>query len=162
MKNLGKITSIKEIFGLNAQNYSGLNGKNGSRLGLAQMINVLGNYSKKDGFEINTEKHQWLILIDNSQSCCESWGYITSDDDLEKYVGKTLTDVRLTDTALNTEYVEKSGVYGDLDGGGIQFVDFIFDDNLVLQFAVYNSHNGYYGHDILIVKDEKIILNDVI
>jgi hypothetical protein len=34
-------------------------------------------------------------------------------------------------------------------GGGTQFVDFETSKG-VFQLTVYNRHNGYYGHDILI------------
>ena len=46
--------------------------------------------------------------------------------------------------------------------GGIQFVDFNFSDGDSLKFAVYNSNNGYYGHDIVVARDKKVILDDVL
>jgi hypothetical protein len=156
--NLGKITSIKEITGLKLSNRSSLEG-NGGRLGLSQVINTLSGYGEKDGYLVETDKHKWHLLIDNSQSCCEDWGYLWSDDNLENYIGKELMSVKITDMALNTKMIEKEK---DIYEGAIKFVDFNFSDGGVLQFAVYNSHNGYYGHDILIAKDKKILLSDVL
>ena len=43
--------------------------------------------------------------------------------------------------------------------GGIQFVDFVTDRG-TFQLAVYNSHNGYYGHGILVLKNDEVLLED--
>ena len=99
-----------------------------------------GGYGEYDGYKITTEKTEYLILIDNGQCCCESWGYFVSEDDINDYIGKDLIDVALTDKALNNKKLKESGYYDDY--GGIQFVDFKFSDGSVLQFAVYNAHNG--------------------
>jgi len=48
-----------------------------------------------------------------------------------------------------------------MDGGGICFVDFI-TTNGTFQLAVYNSHNGYYGHGIVVAIDEKIVHDDTL
>lgn len=115
-----------------------------------------GGYASYDGYKITTSEQEYLILINNGQCCCERWGYFSSEDDFSNYIGKTLLDVSLTDKALNTKKVEESKYYDDC--GGIQFVDFRFTDGSVLQFAVYNAHNGYYGHPIIIAKNRKILL----
>jgi hypothetical protein len=60
---------------------------------------------------------------------------------------------------LNQTVVKESGYYED--EGGIQFVDFVTDKG-VFQLAVYNAHNGYYGHGILVAKDDEILLNDTL
>lgn len=33
------------------------------------------SWCKGDGYKITTNKQEIYILIDNDQSCCESWGY---------------------------------------------------------------------------------------
>lgn len=115
-----------------------------------------------EGFRVRTSKHVFLVLIDNEQSCCESWGHIHSADDLADFLGAGLTEVRLTDTACNTQIIERSGSgkYG-FDGGGIQFVDFITNKGK-LQLAVYNSHNGYYGHGIVVAVDDVPLHEDTL
>lgn len=113
-----------------------------------------------DGYKVETDAHTFLVLISNYQSCCESWGYLASDDDLGYFLGATLVEVRLTDKALNQEVVEESDYY-EGDDGGIQFVDFITDRG-TFQLAVYNAHNGYYGHTILILKDNDVLLENVL
>ena len=161
MNNYGKITSISEIHDFRIGNRSPLYGSNCCRKSVTSMLGALFGYSKYDGYEVKTENHRFLILIDNGQCCCESWGYLSSDDNLTDYVGKTLLDVILTDTALNQKAVDKSDYYGD-DSGGIQFVDFKCSDGSVFQLAVYNDHNGYYGHPIFVIKDEEILLSDTL
>lgn len=112
---------------------------------------------KYDGYEIVTPEHTYRILIENEQNCCESWGYFSSDDNLDGYVGENLVGVELTDKALNRMKFEQSGYYDE--DGGIQFVDFKMASGRVLQFAVYNAHNGYYGHSIIVAKDDDIVLS---
>jgi hypothetical protein len=155
---LGKITAIKELYDFKIQPVAALEGK-GGRLGMAQMINALGGFADMDGYMVETDKHKYYVLIDNGQSCCESWGYLSSEDDLAQFVGANLTEVKLTDKALNQRIVNESEYYeGE---GGIQFVDFVTDRG-VFQLAVYNSHNGYYGHGILVAKDNDILLSETL
>ncbi len=158
--NLGKIVSIKEITGFKCGNFGVMDGTNGSRMGMSAMLNALRGCGEYDGYEVKTNIHNFLILISNGQCCCESWSYFTSEDETDDYIGKTLVDVELTDKALNTKKVEESDYYAD--EGGIQFVNFKFSDGTVLQFAVYNSHNGYYGHPIIIAKDAEILIEDTL
>lgn len=159
METLGKILRIEEVTNIQLGNSGALNGSNGSRLGMKQMLNALMGGSSYDGYRIKTDKHEFNILIDNGQCCCESWGYFYLNDDEQEFVGSELLEVKLTDTALNKQKVEESGYYEDC--GGIQFVDFVTDKG-VLQFAVYNAHNGYYGHPIIFAKDEEIFHQDTL
>lgn len=159
METLGKISSIEEVTNIRLGNTGALSGGNGSRLGMAQMLNALMGGSSYDGYRIKTDKHEFNILIDNGQCCCESWGYFYLNDDEQEFVGSELLEVNLTDKALNKQKVEESDYYEDC--GGIQLVDFVTDKG-VLQFAVYNAHNGYYGHPIIFAKDEEIFHQDTL
>lgn len=132
----------------------------GGRLGMIQMINAISGYSQMSGYKVETNKHVYHVLIDNEQSCCENWGYMTSEDDLNNFIGTKLREVRLTDTALNQARIDDKLPWG-LEAGAIQFVDFVTDKG-VFQIAVYNEHNGYYGHGIVIAKDDGILLKDVL
>lgn len=153
------IREIAEVTGLRLGNTGRDSDK--AQLGLAQMFNAIFGYAEYDGYRVKTTEHEYLILIDNGQCCCECWGYFDSADTTDDFIGKELVSVELTDVALNKEKLEQSGYYGG-DAGGIQFVDFNMADGTVLQFAVYNEHNGYYGHPIIVAKDEKIILQDTL
>ena len=163
------IEYIQEITDVKLANTGNLNGSNDSRLGFLQMVSVLSGYGLYDGYEIKTNLHKYMILIDNAQSCCESWGYICSDDNIDTFIGKTLIEVTLTDTALNMQKIKEVGLTSyeddtsiDCYGGGIQFIDLRFTDGSILQFAVYNAHNGYYGHNIIVAIDQDIICQDTL
>ena len=163
------IEDIQEVNDVKLGNIGKLNGSNGSRLGVMQMVSALSGYSLYDGYEIRTNLHKYMILIDNAQSCCESWGYICSDDNVDSFIGKTLVEVVLTDTALNMQKLKEVGLTSYEDDrviycheGGVQFIDFKFNDGSALQFAVYNAHNGYYGHNIIVAIDQDIICNDTL
>ena len=158
---LGIVKTIKEINNARLGNIGQIEGRNGSRLGMTQILNALREFGEYDGYKITTQEHEFNILIDNGQCCCENWGYFASEDDFSQYIGKELKEVNLTDTALNKEKAEENGAYG-YEEGGIQFVDFVFTDGDVLQFAVYNEHNGYYGHGIIFAKDTEILLQDTL
>lgn len=152
-----KIIKVDEIHDIKIGNTPPMDGS--VRAGVMHMMNhVFLGYSSYDGYFVETSEHKYFILIDNGQCCCESWGYFASNDDLDSFVGKILASVEMTDTALDTELVENSGYYGG-DEGGIQFVNFRMASGEVLQFAVYNAHNGFYGHPIYFIKDDEIILD---
>jgi hypothetical protein len=156
---LGIIESIEEIHDFAIEPIAPLE-SNVARLDITQLINNLVGVANMDGYKVTTSEHAFHVLIDNGQSCCEGWGYISSDDNLAPFIGAELREVNLTDTALNTKKVEETAEYG-FDGGGIQFVDFVTDRG-TFQLAVYNGHNGYYGHGILVAKDDDIILSDTL
>lgn len=128
-------------------------------LGTIKNIEEINNYKMMDGYKVETDKHTFYVLIDNMQSCCESWGYFSNEDDFNDFIGAELFEINLTDKALNKKKLKESGYYED--EGGIQFVDFVTSIG-VFQLAVYNAHNGYYGHGILVLKDNETVLEDVL
>lgn len=160
--NLGKIQEIEELHGYQARPIGPIEGSRGSSVGFSQLIGMLSGHTTMDGYRVRTTMHEFLVLIDNQQSCCESWGHVHSADDLQDYIGAKLTEVRLTDTALNSTILERTGCdeYG-FDSGGIQFVDFVTSRGK-LQLAVYNSHNGYYGHGIVVAVDNQPLAEDTL
>jgi hypothetical protein len=98
--------------------------------------------SSYDGFKITTDAQEILILVSNGQSCCESFGHVVSEDDFKDFIGADLFSVKVVDVGINEKMVEAGQ---SLDAGEIMFVN-LETSNSTLQFAVYNSHNGYYGH----------------
>lgn len=169
MEKIISITEINDVAAKIAPISSGGNAAPGIMQMMSTIINGGMTY---DGYKIVTSEHEYTILIDNMQNCCENWGYIVSEDNFEDFIGKELISVELTDTALNKDNIENIAKYKEdvdsiiksvrLDWGGIQFVDFKTTDGNVLQFAVYNEHNGYYGHSIIVAKDNEILLSDVL
>lgn len=100
METLGKILSIEEITNVSLGNTGSLNGSNGSRLGIIQIMSGLMGGASYDGYKVKTDKHEFLLLIDNGQCCCESWGYFYLNDDEQKFIGSELRAVNLTDRRL--------------------------------------------------------------
>lgn len=115
-----------------------------------------GEYRDMVGYRILTDKQDIKILISDGQACCENSGYFATYDNFSDFIGAEIRGIKLTDTCLNQKVVEAHCPdWLDLDegGGGIQFVD-IDTDKGTLQFAVYNSQNGYYGHAIEITSNQ--------
>lgn len=117
----------------------------------------------QEGFAIVTEDQEIKLMIDNDQCCCENWGYFMTEDNLEKFIGSELISISLTDSMLKTVDVNKlKGNYDNdiiddnkirLYEGDAMFVN-IHTSVGVLQFVAYNEHNGYYGHEAVIIAKE--------
>lgn len=112
-----------------------------------------GGYGVEAGFQVVTTEQVITLAIDDESSCCEEWGYFLSEDDFAKFIGAELRGVSITDTNLTSrEFLRgysghaktKAPIY--LDEGDTLFVN-LATDRGTLQFAAYNSHNGYYGHE---------------
>lgn len=161
-RDLGVIQKIEKVENLNLRPIGPMVGSNGAQAGFSQMTGLLGGHSSMDGYRVETDRHTVLVLIDSSQDCCESWGYVDSAENLNDFVGGELREIVLTDTALNAVIVERhqQKEYG-FDGGGIQFVDFLTSKGK-LQLAVYNAHNGYYGHGIVVALDGQPLHEDTL
>lgn len=152
---LGKILNIEPVYDFQVP-FDRMPDEGSAQPRFMQMVSFL---QTMDGYSVKTDQHTFWVLIDNGQSCCESFGIITSEDDHAPFIGAELREVRLTDRALNQKRVDDSGYYDD--SGGIQFVDFDTDRG-VFQLAVYNAHNGYYGHSILVLKDADVVLDAIL
>lgn len=112
-------------------------------------------YVSGDGYRIQTTEQEILCLIDNNQYCCEDWGYLISEDNFSPFIGATLLSIYVTDLAL-----EKVNFTENLYDGGAVFINFATSVG-VLQFVAYNSHNGYYGHSV-ILQSNQLELEEVI
>ena len=110
-------------------------------------------YGKYDGYKVVTEKEKIKILIENGQSCCENWGMLESQDDLDYFVGAELLDIELTYDGIN-ETITKE--IDDDDECSAQLITFKTDRGN-FQLGVYNSHNGYYGHSFFILRNDEVI-----
>jgi hypothetical protein len=99
-----------------------------------------------EGYIVLTNKQSIKLLIDNQRSCCEEWGYFWTNENLKDFIGADLLDVKITDTALNSDIP-------DVYEGGVMFVN-LETNKGTLQFVAYNSHNGYYGHYAKVVSEQ--------
>ena len=104
-----------------------------------------GNY---DGCIITTDKQVIKTGVEDGQWCCENYGVMTSEDDLNDYMGSQLLSIHLVDTELNKKkWVDKFGNYDDEVSA--MFIN-IETSNGTFQIVLYNEHNGYYGHEAYI------------
>jgi hypothetical protein len=94
-------------------------------------------YEHLDGLKIVTDKGDIVLVIDNESNCCEIFGgdFLETPDDITKYIGATLISVKDTnDYSLNpSEFSNETQLKITTTKG-------------VLQYAVYNEHNGWYSH----------------
>jgi hypothetical protein len=116
-------------------------------------------WDRHDGYKVTTVRQEITVSISNGQSCCESWGYLASEDDLERFVGERLYRIQITDTdrigrfVREPDYSKSSDQDIVLDAGDTMFVDFETSAG-VFQLVAYNAHNGYYGHNAMVVSRE--------
>jgi hypothetical protein len=96
-----------------------------------------------EGYLIVTNRQEIFVGIENYTQCCEKWGYLTSEDELWRFVGGVLTKIEIVDEALDVKDMPT------LYDGSAMFVNFTTADRGLFQIVVYND-NGYYGHDVII------------
>ena len=108
------------------------------------------DYTTFEGFLVVTNKQTIKVGIDSGQSCCEDYGYFMTNDEIDEFIGASLLSIDVVDDCLNKEKLK------DLSfdyGGGVMFVNFETDKG-TLQFTAYNEHNGYYGHEAVIISNQ--------
>ena len=111
-------------------------------------------YTRKttyDGWIIKTESETIKVGIDNEPSCCEEWGHVTTMDSPDEFIGAHLYGIKITDTKLKEVPLPKS-----MDNGfGVMFVTFSTSKG-DFQLVTYNDHNGYYGHESVVVSRDLV------
>ncbi len=108
----------------------------------------LKGYTQKfDGFFIETSRQTIKLGISNGQSCCEDFGYFMSLDDIEEFIGSQIFSIEIVNECLAKDKLR------DIYEGGCMFVD-INTTVGTLQFTAYNEHNGYYGHEAVVVSEQ--------
>lgn len=99
-----------------------------------------------------------MLLIENSQHCCENWGYLYTPDEIAAFL---FADVYSWDNSYTplaraavgeAAYNNRESSNDDVSAVA-QFITFHTSVG-ELTFAVYNEHNGYYSHGA------KFIIND--
>jgi len=106
-------------------------------------------YPRYDGYLIKTDKQEIQILIDNHSQCCEEFGYFSSEDDFSDFLGAELFDIIEVDKEYKTKRLDLSYY----NNSSVVFVNFETSAG-TLQFTVYNAHNGYYGHEVIIKSNQ--------
>ena len=92
-----------------------------------------------EGLIIKTNKGSIKLVISDGQSCCEQWGalFFETPDDVSQFVGAKILQIQ------------------DIDIKREEFIDNetqlrITTDRGVIQYAIYNEHNGYYSHGTIL------------
>lgn len=107
-----------------------------------------------EGIKIETETERILFLIDSYRQCCENFGkYLSTPEDLKEYIG--------------AEYLGYSN-----DSKELPIVEEVFGEKFetmflnihtskgTIDFAVYNRHNGYYSHAVILKITDKATGHD--
>lgn len=118
---MGKIVSIEEIENFETETEFG--------------------YGLFAGYRITTENFIINCLIDNRQSCCEEWGYLSSADNLSDFIGAealTIEIIEIDNSIKNDDSYDKEEKINLETSKGL------------LQFSVYQKHNGYYTHGTIV------------
>lgn len=105
------------------------------------------------GYEIHTNKQVIKLLMYANTQCCEVFDCFLSEDNFDQFIGAELNDIYLTDTGLNTIELELEELLEGEYDADVVFVNIDTSEGL-LQFVAYNSHNGYYGHDVIIKSNQ--------
>ena len=92
-----------------------------------------------EGLIIETDKGSIKLVISDSQSCCEQWGalFFETPDDISQFIGAEISQIQ------------------DIDIKREEFIDNetqlrITTDRGIIQYAIYNEHNGYYSHGTIL------------
>jgi len=114
----------------------------------------LGKYANYDGFIIKTNLQEIKVGIENGQSCCEHWGYLTSEDfdNLDSFIGGELLSITATNSTLISTTLDKLSTEGiDIDSAVFITLE---TTKGTFQITAYNEHNGYYGHNVKVLSNQ--------
>lgn len=114
------------------------------------------------GYEVETDDGFITIAVNDVSSCCESFDAVNNLPHLDYFNGAEVIDIRAVETDEDGNWkdskslLKELGEYGPdvLEAGFIKIVT----DKDTFDMGVYNNHNGYYGHTVIVKKSEKSIL----
>lgn len=113
--------------------------------------NIILNLRSVDGYCIITNNNLYFILINNFQQCCENYGIITSNDDLTYYEGSEFKSIETIDEPFDKNNYERNAMFVNIE-----------TSKGLLQFNIYNTHNGYYGHNVEIKDIDNVLYNETL
>lgn len=110
---------------------------------------------KEEATKVNfIDKNDLFVGYDTNQGCCEHAGWFVSNQqekftyDIEEGIrGYNLEDYHFK--PVTVERVEDTDKYPSLDEGDMVIFTLINDAGDILYLHIFNSHNGYYGHEVL-------------
>lgn len=142
------ITAIKKVDGYTPNTNECKDPVKPRKIGIGGSIHGFSTY---DGILISTTEQEIFIGVDDNESCCESWGYVQSEDSLDQFIGSLILSIHKVDLALKSTQIALDKIF--LDEGGAMFINIETTKGL-FQIAAYNSHNGYYGHMAVLVSKQ--------
>ena len=94
------------------------------------------------------------LAISNERECCEKWGMFISEDNIHDFIGAQINNVTIVDESLKNYDIPIIHRGDDR----IIYTTFVNIDTSagLLQLAVYNMHNGYYGHEVTLKYKTKL------
>ena len=98
-----------------------------------------GQTIEYEGLIIETDKGSIKLVIDMKSQCCENSGALFFDtpDDVSSFIGATIFEIEDIDIKRE-DYMDYETQLRILTSRGI------------IQYAIYNQHNGYYSHATII------------
>lgn len=105
------------------------------------------NFSRFEGFLIETTKGQIKVGIDKKCGCGRA-GYFITNNDINDFIGGKIVDIKVVDGCINVQKLEKIAPFIN---GDVLFVN-IETDRGVLQFTVYNQ-GKYCAHKAFVCSD---------
>lgn len=114
------------------------------------------SWSGFEGYKVVTNQREIIMVISNSSSCCEVWGYFWLNDNPKDFIGAELNQIDIVDESLDKKKFEEK-TDGGIYEGDVMFIN-LETNKGTLQFTLYNSHNGYYGHTAKVIskRQEKV------
>ena len=113
------------------------------------------DWATYEGYLITTDKRTIRIMVSDRSCCCEDWGHISSEDNIDDFIGSNIKELKYIEEGSWDE-TAPSRAANDIEYEDVfdcAFVNIITDKGL-LQLTVYNHHNGYYGHDIRVIEKD--------
>ena len=107
-----------------------------------------------------SDNNSIMFMIDSYQQCCESFGYLSTNDNIQDFIGSTIQKVEIV---TGDNYTKSDLIISNYNGKDTIEVDvkecvflIVTTDKGELTFAVYNAHNGYYSHDVKVFVGDKV------
>ena len=92
-----------------------------------------------EGLIIETDEGSIKLVINTDVQCCEKSGALFFDtpDDVSRFIGATIFEIENIDIERE-DYMDNETQLRIITSKG------------VIQYAIYNEHNGYYAHATII------------
>lgn len=114
------------------------------------IVDINPFHEELDGVKIDFDNDKSLVFgISHDQDCCEEWVYNSQVDneDVSNYIGAKIHSIEIVDYYVSTQLEEIGACETDC-----YFLN-VMTTKGELNFAVYNIHNGYYGHRVTMKYD---------